>query len=117
MCSPTKTRTANDKNDDPRANLLTRLFDRLVRGIWMRVLPTDGDFDDLSNPMKQDWEDLLPLLVEHNMIKCKVTDDVENYEYVKAPWECFQTMTRNSVDIRTIPVCQPGTPHTKAAIC
>jgi hypothetical protein len=62
--------------------------------------------------MKQDWEDLLPLLVEHNMIKCKVTDDVESYEYVKASWECFETMTRDTLDIRTTPVRQPGTPLT-----
>jgi hypothetical protein len=52
MSAPTKRRTANDKNDDPRANLLTRLFDRMVRGIWLRVLPTDDYFDDLSNSMK-----------------------------------------------------------------
>jgi hypothetical protein len=75
MSVPMKMRTANDKNDDPRANLPTRLFDRMVHGIWLRVLPTDDDFDHLSNAMKQDWEDLLPLLIEHNMIKCKVTDD------------------------------------------
>jgi hypothetical protein len=55
---------------------------------------------------------LLPLLVEHNMIKCRVTDDVESYEYVKkAWWECFQTMTRgDTLNIRTTPVHQPGTP-------
>jgi hypothetical protein len=112
MSALTKNRTANAENDDFRANLLTRLFDRMVRGIWLRVLPTDDDFDDVSSAMKQDWEDLLPLLVEHNMIKCKVTDDVESYEYVKASWECFQTMTRDTLDIRTTPVRQPGTPLT-----
>jgi hypothetical protein len=52
------------------------------------------DFDDISNAMRQDWEDFLPLLVEHNMFKCKVTDDVKNYECVNASWECFQTMTK-----------------------
>jgi hypothetical protein len=81
------------------------------------VLPTDDDFDDKSNAMKQDWEDLLPLLVEHNMIKCRITDDVENYKFVKASWECFQTMTHNTVNIRTTPGHQPGTPHMKATIC
>ena len=80
----TKKRTANAENDDFRANLLTRLFDRMIRGIWLRVLPTDNDFDVVSSAMKQDWDDLLSLLVEHNLIKCKVTDDVESYEYVKA---------------------------------
>jgi hypothetical protein len=62
--------------------------------------------------MKQDWVDLPPLLVDHNLIKCKVTDDVESYEYVKASWECFQTMTRDTVNVRTTPVRQPGTPLT-----
>jgi hypothetical protein len=47
----TKSRTANAENDDFRANLLTRLFDPMVRGIWSRVLPTDNDFDDVSNAM------------------------------------------------------------------
>jgi hypothetical protein len=102
MSALTKNRTANAENDDFRANLLTRLFDRMVRGIWLRVLPTDDDFDDVSSAMKQDWDDLLPLLIEHNLIKCKVTDDVESYEYVKASWECFQTMTRDTFDVRTI---------------
>ena len=108
----TKNRTANAKNDDFRANLLTRLFDPMVRGIWLRVLPTDDDFDDVSSAMKQDWDDLLPLLIEHNLIKCKVTDCVESYEYVKASWKCFQTMTRDTLDVRTTPVRQPGTPLT-----
>jgi hypothetical protein len=60
----------------------------------LQVLPTDDAFDELSSAMKKDWEDLLPLLVEHSMIKCKVSDDVENYEYVKVSWKCFQTMTK-----------------------
>ena len=64
MSALTKNCTANAKNDDFRANLLTRLFDRMVRGIWLRVLPTDDDFDDVSSAMKQDWDDLLHLLVE-----------------------------------------------------
>jgi hypothetical protein len=84
----------NAEDDDFRANLVTRLFDRMVRGIWLQVLPTDDDFNYVSSAMEQDWDDLLPLLVEHNLItKCKVTDDVESYEYAKASWECFQTMT------------------------
>jgi hypothetical protein len=112
MSALPKNRTANAENDDFRANLLTRLFDRMVRGIWLRVLPTDDDFDDVSSAMKQDWNDLLPLLVERNLIKCKVTDDVESYEYVKASWECFQTTTRDTLDVRTTPVRQPGTPLT-----
>jgi hypothetical protein len=59
----------------------------VVCGIWLQVLPTDDGFNDLSSTsMKQDWEDLLPLLVEHIMIKCKVTDDVKSYEYVKVSW-------------------------------
>jgi hypothetical protein len=107
-----KRRTANAENDDFRANLLTRLFDRMVRGIWLGVLPTDDNFGDVSSAMKQDWNDFLPLLVEHNLIKCKVTDDVKSYEYVKASWECFQTMTRDTLEVRTTPVRQPGTPLT-----
>jgi hypothetical protein len=89
----------------------------MVRGISWRVLPTDDDFNGISNAMKQDWEDLLPLLVEHNMIKCRITDDVEDYNFLKASRECFQTMARDTVDIMTTPVHQPGTPHMKAAIC
>jgi hypothetical protein len=73
----TKNHTANAENDDFRANLLKGLFDCMVRSMWLRVLPTDDDFDGVSSAMKQDWDDLLPLLVEHNLIKCKVTDDVE----------------------------------------
>jgi hypothetical protein len=98
--------------DHPGVNLLTRLFGRMVRGIWLRVLPTDDKFDDVSTAMKQEWEDVLPLLVEQKMIKCKVTDDVENYEYVKAPWENLQTVTRDTLDIRTTTVRQRGTPQT-----
>jgi hypothetical protein len=75
----------------------------------LRVLPTEDDFNNISNTLKQVWEDLLPLLVEHNMIKCKVTDDVENYKFVKASWECFQTMTHNKINIRTTTICQWGT--------
>jgi hypothetical protein len=108
----TKNRTANAENDDFRANLLTRLFDRMVHGIWLWVLPTDDDFNDVSSAMKQNCDDLLSLLFEHNLIKCKVTDDVESYEYLKASWECFQTMTRDTLNIRTTPVRQPGTPLT-----
>jgi hypothetical protein len=108
----TENRTANAENDYFRANLLTRLSDCMIRGIWLRVLSTDDDFDVVSSAMKQDWDDLLPLLVEHSLIKCKVTDDVESYEYVKASWECFQTMTRDTLDVRTTPVHQPGTPLT-----
>jgi hypothetical protein len=112
MSALTKNCTANAENDAFRANLLTRLFDRMVRGIWLQVVPTDEDFDGVSSAMKQDWDDLLPLLVEHNLIKCTVTDDVESYEYVKPSQECFQTMTRDALNIRTTPVHQPGTPLT-----
>jgi hypothetical protein len=108
----TKNCTANAENDDFRANLLTRIIDPMVRGMWLRVLPTDDDFDDVTSAMKQDWDNLLPLLIEHNLIKCKVTDGVESYEYVKASWGCFQTMTRDTLDVRTTPVRQPGTPLT-----
>ena len=52
------------------------------------------------------------MLIEHNLIKCKVTDGVESYEYVKASWECCQTMTRDTLDVRTTPVRQPDTPLT-----
>jgi hypothetical protein len=84
----------------------------MVCGIWLRVLPTDDDFDYVSSAMKQEWDDLLPLLIGYNLIKCKVTDGVESYEYVKALWECFQTITRDTLDVRTTPVHQPGTPLT-----
>jgi hypothetical protein len=50
---PSKRRTANDGNDDLRANLLTRLFYRTVRGIRLRVLPTEDDFNNISNTLKQ----------------------------------------------------------------
>jgi hypothetical protein len=98
----TKKHTVNGGNVDLRANLLTHHFDRMVSGIWLPVLPTDDDFNDVSRAMKQDWEDLLPLLVEHNMIKHKVTDDTETYEYVKASWEYFQTMTCDTLEIRSL---------------
>jgi hypothetical protein len=68
MSALTKNRTANTENDDFRANLLTRLFDHMVPGIWLRERPADDDFDDVSSAMKQAWEDLLSLLVEHIMI-------------------------------------------------
>jgi hypothetical protein len=81
----------------------------MICGISLRVLPTDDDFDEVSSAIKQDCDDLLLLLIEHNLIKCKVTDGVETYEYVKASWQCFQTMTPDTLDVRTTPVRQPDT--------
>jgi hypothetical protein len=53
------------------------------RGVWFRVLPTEDAVDDICSAMHQDWEDLLPLLIDHGLLACGVSDDVKNYTFKK----------------------------------
>lgn len=45
-----------------------RSFERMARGVWFRVLPTEDAVDSICDAMHQDWEDLLPLLIDHGLL-------------------------------------------------
>jgi len=92
---PPMTGQASDGNkrqrkDDPPLELLPRLFDRMKRGVWFRVLPTEDTFDDICDAMNQDWEDLLPLLIDHGLLACDIRDDVKNYTFKINTWNRFK---------------------------
>jgi hypothetical protein len=53
------------RKDDPLLDLIPRLFDRMKRGVWFRVLPIDNTFNDVCLAMNQEWEDVLQLLIDH----------------------------------------------------
>jgi hypothetical protein len=74
--------TKRRRKDDPPLDLLPRLFDRMKRGVWFRVLPTEDTFDDIYDAMNQDWDDLLPLLIDHGLLACDIRDDVKNYKFI-----------------------------------
>jgi hypothetical protein len=76
----------------------------MARGVWFRVLPTEDTVDDICDAMHQDWEELLPLLIDHRLLACNVSDDVKNYTFKINAWETFQTMHRQTLDMRRTPV-------------
>ena len=49
-------------------SLLQRCMDTLSEGIWWRILPLEDGYDDISVGMGIDWEDLLPLLINHGLL-------------------------------------------------
>jgi myosin-crossreactive antigen len=53
--------------------------------------------------MNQDWEELLPLLIEHGLLACDIRDDVKNYTFKINTWASFQTTyayDRETLDMR-----------------
>jgi hypothetical protein len=60
--------------------------------------------------MHQDWEDLLPLLIDHGLLACDVSDDVKSYTSKNNAWETFQTIHRQIIDMRRTPVRRFGVP-------
>ena len=111
MSEEFKRRIKRQREDDPPLELLPRLFDRMKRGVWFRVLPTEDTFDDICDAMNQDWEDLLPLLIDHGLLACDIRDDVKNYTFKKNTWESFQTTHRETLDMRRTPVRRDGAPR------
>jgi hypothetical protein len=89
----------------------------MARGVWFRVLPTEDAVDDICSAMHQDWEDLLPLLIDHGLLACGVSDDVKNYTFKKNGWETFQTMHRQIFDMRRTPVRRTCVPNKVLYIC
>jgi len=45
MSGQIERRIKRQRKDDPPLELLPRLFDRMKRGVWFRVLPTEDTFD------------------------------------------------------------------------
>ena len=111
MSEEFKRRIKRQREDDPPLELLPRLFDRMKRGVWFRVLPTEDTFDDICDAMNQDWEDLLPLLIDHGLLACDIRDDVKNYMFKINTWELFQTTQRETLDMRRTPVRRDGAPR------
>ena len=111
MSEEFKRRIKRQREDDPPLELLPRLFDRMKRGVWFRVLPTEDTFDDICDAMNQDWEDLLPLLIDHGLLACDIRDDVKNYMFKINTWELFQTTHRETLDMRRTPVRRDGAPR------
>jgi hypothetical protein len=92
-------------------------FERMARGVWLRVLPKEDTVDDICSAMHQDWEELLPLLIVHGLLACDVSDDVKNYTFKKNAWERFQTMHRQIFDMRRTPVRRTCVPNKVLYIC
>jgi hypothetical protein len=104
-------RSKKQRKNGPPLDLLPRLFDRMKRGVWFRVLPTEDTFDDICDAMSQDWDDLLPLLIDHGLLACDIRDgDVKNYKFITNVWEMFQMMHRETLDMRRTPVTRVGVP-------
>ena len=110
MSGQSECRTKRQRKDDPPLDLLPRLFDRMKRGVWFRILPTEDTFDDICDGMNQDWEDLLPLLIEHGLLACDVSDDVKNYKIMINTRETFEMTHRKRLDMRRTPVRRDGIP-------
>lgn len=100
MSGTSKYSTKRPRNDDPPLDLLPRLFGRMKRGVWFRVLPTEDTLDDICDALHQEWEDLLPLLIDYGLLACNVSDDVKNYTFKINTWEKFQVMHRQTLDMR-----------------
>ena len=49
-------------------SLLQRCFQTLNEGIRWRILLLEDGYDDISVGMGIDWEDLLPLLINHGLL-------------------------------------------------
>jgi hypothetical protein len=111
MSGQFKNHDKRQRKDDPPLELLPRLFDRMKRGVWFRVLPTEDTFDDICDAMNQDWEDLLPLLIDHGLLACDIRDDVKNYTFKVNTWEVFQTTHRETLDMRRTSVQRDGAPR------
>ena len=73
-------------------------------------MPTEDTSDDICDAMNQDWEDLLPLLIDHGLLACDIRDDVKNYTFKINTWESFQTTHRETLDMRRTPVKRMGVP-------
>jgi hypothetical protein len=66
-------------------------------GVWFCALPTQDTFDDICDVMNQDWEDFLPLLIDHSLLACAdIRDDVKNNMFKVNTWELFQTTHRET---------------------
>jgi hypothetical protein len=110
MSGQSENRSKRQRKDDPTPDLLPRLFDRMKRGVWFCILPTEDTFDDICDGMNQDWEDLLPFLIEHGLLACDVRDDVKNYKIKFKTWETFETMHWKTLDMRRTQVRRVGIP-------
>jgi len=111
MSGQFKNNNKRQRKDDPPLELLPRLFDRMKRGVWFRVLPTEDTFDDICDAMNQDWEDLLPLLIDHGLLACDIRDDVKNYTFKINKWELFQNNASRDTRHATHPVRRDSAPR------